>query len=59
MRSSSIPLEPASRNKEMGRVLLRRGGETIGAGERPSFSGSALMCCLMSFYTGIVLETRA
>jgi len=32
MRSSSIPLEPASRNREMGRVLLRRGGETIGAG---------------------------
>ena len=28
-----IPLEPFSVNKDMGRVLLRRGGETIGAGE--------------------------
>ena len=28
-----IPLEPFSVNKEMGRILVRRGGETIGAGE--------------------------
>jgi len=28
-----IPLEPFSFNKDMGRVLIRRGGETIGAGE--------------------------
>lgn len=28
----SIPLEPFSANKDMGRILLRRGGETIGAG---------------------------
>ncbi|KAJ8086339.1 hypothetical protein PM082_005162 [Marasmius tenuissimus] len=27
-----IPLEPFSVSKDMGRVLLRRGGETIGAG---------------------------
>ncbi|KAK0242421.1 P-loop containing nucleoside triphosphate hydrolase protein [Armillaria nabsnona] len=27
-----IPLEPFSVNKDMGRILLRRGGETIGAG---------------------------
>ncbi|TFK73002.1 hypothetical protein BDN72DRAFT_835319 [Pluteus cervinus] len=28
----SIPIEPFSVNKEMGRILLRRGGETIAAG---------------------------
>lgn len=28
----SIPLEPFSCNKDMGRILIRRGGETIGAG---------------------------
>ncbi|KAH9894387.1 EF Tu GTP binding domain-containing protein [Cubamyces lactineus] len=27
-----IPLEPFSMNKDMGRILIRRGGETIGAG---------------------------
>ncbi|KAH7344847.1 P-loop containing nucleoside triphosphate hydrolase protein [Rhizoctonia solani] len=31
-RPVSIPLEPFSVNKEMGRILLRRGGETIAAG---------------------------
>ncbi|KEP54105.1 EF Tu GTP-binding domain protein [Rhizoctonia solani 123E] len=31
-RPTSIPLEPFSANKEMGRILLRRGGETIAAG---------------------------
>ncbi|CAE6408626.1 unnamed protein product [Rhizoctonia solani] len=31
-RPASIPLEPFSANKEMGRILLRRGGETIAAG---------------------------
>jgi len=28
----SMPLEPFSLNKEMGRILIRRGGETIAAG---------------------------
>ncbi|EMD40448.1 hypothetical protein CERSUDRAFT_43937 [Gelatoporia subvermispora B] len=28
-----IPLEPFSVNKELGRILIRRGGETIGAGQ--------------------------
>ena len=28
-----IPLEPFSVNKEMGRILIRRGGETIAAGQ--------------------------
>jgi hypothetical protein len=28
-----IPLEPFSVNKDMGRILVRRGGETIGAGK--------------------------
>ncbi|KAI0269328.1 EF Tu GTP binding domain-containing protein [Gloeopeniophorella convolvens] len=32
-RSTPIPLEPFSVNKEMGRILIRRGGETIGAGQ--------------------------
>ncbi|THV05438.1 EF Tu GTP binding domain-containing protein [Dendrothele bispora CBS 962.96] len=27
-----VPLEPFTANKDMGRILLRRGGETIGAG---------------------------
>jgi len=31
-RVQSIPLEPFSVNKDMGRILVRRGGETIGAG---------------------------
>ncbi|BEI97237.1 hypothetical protein CcaverHIS631_0208260 [Cutaneotrichosporon cavernicola] len=31
-RPAIIPLETAKENKEMGRVLLRRGGETIAAG---------------------------
>jgi hypothetical protein len=31
-RTATIPLETASANKEMGRVLIRRGGETIAAG---------------------------
>ncbi|KAI0310676.1 EF Tu GTP binding domain-containing protein [Amylostereum chailletii] len=32
-RVHPVPLEPFSVNKEMGRILIRRGGETIGAGE--------------------------
>ena len=31
--TSRIPLETFAANKDMGRVLLRRGGETIAAGE--------------------------
>ncbi|GAA5941246.1 hypothetical protein JCM3775_006661 [Rhodotorula graminis] len=31
-RTSGIPLEPFSVNKSMGRVLFRRGGETVAAG---------------------------
>jgi elongation factor 1 alpha-like protein len=31
-RSAAIPLETAQDNKEMGRVLIRRSGETIAAG---------------------------
>ena len=34
-RTATIPLETASSNKEMGRVLIRRGGETIAAGQSP------------------------
>lgn len=32
-RPPVIPLEPAHINKEMGRILLRRGGETVAAGK--------------------------
>ncbi|KAI0301877.1 hypothetical protein B0F90DRAFT_1667716 [Multifurca ochricompacta] len=32
-RNVTIPLETFSTNKEMGRILVRRGGETIAAGE--------------------------
>lgn len=31
-RTATMPLETAAENKEMGRVLIRRGGETIAAG---------------------------
>ncbi len=32
-RALPIPIEAFSANKEMGRILVRRGGETIGAGK--------------------------
>ena len=32
-RAPVIPLEPAHINKEMGRILMRRGGETVAAGK--------------------------
>jgi len=32
-----IPLETFSSNKDMGRILIRRGGETIAAGMSPVF----------------------
>lgn len=32
-KAYSVPLETFATNKEMGRVLIRRGGETIAAGE--------------------------
>ncbi len=31
--TGAIPLETFKSNKEMGRILLRRGGETVAAGE--------------------------
>jgi hypothetical protein len=30
--SRGVPLEPFATNKDMGRILIRRGGETIAAG---------------------------
>lgn len=33
----AIPIETFSTNKEMGRILLRRGGETIAAGKHDTF----------------------
>ena len=32
-KAYSVPLETFAANKEMGRVLIRRGGETIAAGQ--------------------------
>lgn len=47
-RVPTIPLETASVNKEMGRVLIRRGGETIAAGEStlspPVYGAETLRC---------------
>jgi elongation factor 1 alpha-like protein len=45
-RAPTIPLETAADNKEMGRVLIRRGGETIAAGE--PFLADAFPIGLMS-----------
>ena len=53
-RSTVIPVEPFSTNKEMGRILIRRGGETIAAGKytrQLSAFAHKRFCCL-----GIVLE---
>lgn len=33
--SRGIPVEPFATNKDMGRILIRRGGETIAAGMFP------------------------
>lgn len=33
-KATSIPIETFSANKNMGRILLRRGGETVAAGRR-------------------------
>jgi len=34
-KAYSVPLETFATNKEMGRVLIRRGGETVAAGMGP------------------------
>ena len=52
-----IPLEPFSVNKEMGRILVRRGGETIGAGEFGCDTIPVTLPVLtMSPSVGVVLE---
>ncbi len=48
-----IPLEPFSSNKDMGRILLRRGGETIAAGV---FFARVAQVPSDSYVLGIVLE---
>jgi hypothetical protein len=57
-RTPTIPLETGIENKEMGRVLLRRGGETIAAG------GSCLGAvprkgCAYPRHLGVVMELLA
>lgn len=37
--ASKVPIEPFKENKDMGRILLRRGGETVAAGTYGSRSG--------------------
>lgn len=49
-----IPLEPFSINKDMGRVLIRRGGETIAAGRLSYILMFSWL--LMNGHTGVVLE---
>ena len=49
-----IPLEPFSVNKEMGRILIRRGGETIAAGKFLSLH--RLEQNWKTFIVGVVLE---
>lgn len=41
-RALPIPIEAFSANKEMGRILVRRGGETIGAGKSHSHQFPAM-----------------
>ena len=53
VNSNAIPLETFAVNKAMGRILLRRGGETVAAGpclSQPQFP------YVLTQQTGIVLE---
>lgn len=53
-----IPLEPFTVSKDMGRILLRRGGETIAAGMR--LACFHYVChTLTSCFIGIVSEIFA
>jgi hypothetical protein len=52
-KTRPLPLEPFAVNKEMGRILIRRGGETIGAGRRIVFRTRAtgnLQCGLQGSF---------
>lgn len=53
-RAQPIPLEPFSVNKEMGRILIRRGGETIGAGAY--HMASYIRRVILTLWSGIVTE---
>jgi len=48
-----IPLETFTSNKDMGRVLIRRGGETIGAGMWNSLHASSN---LLNTILGVITE---
>lgn len=54
-RAQPIPLELFSVNKEMGRILIRRGGETIAAGASllPFVRDSAYLALDLGIVTGI------
>lgn len=53
-----IPIEPFAVNKDMGRILLRRGGETIAAG-RSSICKPLAHLYVYSTAAGIALEIRS
>ena len=52
-QNSAIPLEPFRINKDMGRILLRRNGETVAAG---MITSAFLSCEELSLRIGIVTE---
>lgn len=55
-RPQPIPIEPFAVNKEMGRVLVRRNGETIGAGGSLSFGS---LYPLTQVSSGIILTIES
>ncbi|KAL1681342.1 EF Tu GTP binding domain-containing protein [Schizophyllum commune] len=60
-----IPIEPFSVNKDMGRILIRRGGETIAAGELDGASFRCFvrrrlgLCAMLVRFCGNVLTIRS
>lgn len=56
-RAQPIPLEPFSVNKEMGRILIRRQGETIAAGTLSSLLSSSLSLHLV-LLSGVQIAVR-
>ena len=46
-KAQPIPLEPFAVNKDMGRLLLRRGGESIAAGKLDLIIRACFMCSFL------------
>lgn len=53
-KTASIPIETFASNKNMGRILLRRSGETVAAGETRKHLSSAALADPLP--TGIVMN---